>query len=114
VVADVESLPFADRSFDVVTSVFLLHELPRRVRRNVLGEMRRVLSPGGLLVLQDAAQPSDSMEIAPALRQFSKDLHEPYFADYLSDDLAPLLRESGFEVVHVAPHFVSKVVSATA
>jgi hypothetical protein len=61
-------------------------------------------------VLQDAAQPSESGEIAPSLMQFSEDMHEPFFADYLEDDLALLAAESGFEVQSVAPHFVSKVV----
>jgi ubiquinone/menaquinone biosynthesis C-methylase UbiE len=111
-VANAEALPFEDRSFEVVTSIFLLHELPRRVRRTVLSEVRRVLTPGGLFVLQDAAQPSDSSEITAALAQFSKDLHEPFFADYLKDDLRLLLEDAGFRVCAVAPHFVSKVVSA--
>lgn len=114
VVANAEALPFPDRSFDVVTSIFLLHELPRRVRRTVLEEMRRVLVPGGLLVLEDAAQPTDSPELAPALGQFSKDMHEPFFRDYLEDDLAELLGALGLSVRSVAPHFVSKVVCATA
>jgi ubiquinone/menaquinone biosynthesis C-methylase UbiE len=110
--ANAEALPFPDHSFDVVTSIFLLHELPRRVRRTVLGEMRRVLAPGGVLVLEDAAQPSDAPELTPALHQFSRDMHEPFFADYLADDLKALLEESGFAVRSVAPHFLSKVVSA--
>jgi ubiquinone/menaquinone biosynthesis C-methylase UbiE len=109
-VGNAEELPFESGSFDVVTSIFLLHELPRAVRRRALAEMRRVLTPGGLLVLEDAAQPSDSGELAPSLAQFSKDMHEPFFADYLADDLAPLAAEAGFSVQSVAPHFVSKVV----
>lgn len=112
-VANAEALPFADGSFDVVTSIFMLHELPRRVRRAALEEMHRVLAPGGLLVLEDAAQPSESRELTPALDQFSRDMHEPFFADYLEDDLAALVTECGFGSVATAPHFVSKVVSAT-
>jgi ubiquinone/menaquinone biosynthesis C-methylase UbiE len=112
-VANAEALPFPSESFDVVTSIFMLHELPRHVRRAVLGEMRRVLAPGGLLVLGDAAQPSESPELTPALAQFSKDMHEPFFSDYLEDDLSALLQEQGFVGTRVSPHFVSKVVSAT-
>jgi ubiquinone/menaquinone biosynthesis C-methylase UbiE len=112
-VANAESLPFADNSFEVVTSIFVMHELPRRVRRNVLAEMRRVLVPGGLLVLEDAAQPSDSRELTPALEQFSKDMHEPYFDDYRADDLGALLSEVGFEDIATSAHFVAKVVSGT-
>lgn len=113
-VGSAEALPFESGSFDVVTSIFLLHELPRPVRRRALSEMRRVLSPGGLLVLEDAAQPSDSPELAPALRQFSKDLHEPFFGDYLRDDLAELAGGAGFDVQGTLPHFVAKVVTACA
>lgn len=112
-VANAESLPFADNSFDVVTCIFMLHELPRHVRRNVLAEMRRVLAPGGLLVLEDAAQPSDARELMPALRQFSKDMHEPYFDDYQADDLGALLSEQGFDAIATSAHFVAKVVSGT-
>lgn len=111
-VANAEALPFADESFDVVTSIFLLHELPRRVRRVVLTEMRRVLKSGGLIVLEDAAQPSDAPELRPVLEQFSKDMHEPFFADYQRDDLTALLEDAGFSGVRIGSHFVAKVASA--
>jgi ubiquinone/menaquinone biosynthesis C-methylase UbiE len=112
-VANAESLPFPDASFDVVTSIFVLHELPRRVRRAVLREMQRVLTPGGLLVLEDAAQPSEASDLRPVLSQFSKDMHEPFFADYQEDDLAELLAEAGFTTIRTQSHFVAKVVSGT-
>lgn len=111
-VANAEALPFADESFDVVTSIFLLHELPRRVRRVVLTEMRRVLKSGGLIVLEDAAQPSDAPELRPVLAQFSKDMHEPFFPDYQRDDLTALLEDAGFSGVRIGSHFVAKVASA--
>jgi ubiquinone/menaquinone biosynthesis C-methylase UbiE len=111
-VGNAETLPYADGSLDVVTSIFVLHELPRRARRRVLEEMRRVLRPGGLLVLEDAAQPSDAPDLAAALRQFSRDLHEPFFRDYQKDDLAELCRECGFRVQAVRSHFFAKVLSA--
>jgi ubiquinone/menaquinone biosynthesis C-methylase UbiE len=111
--ANAEALPYADDSFDVVTSIFMLHELPRNVRRTVLAEMRRVLVKGGLLVLADAAQPSDAPDLVPVLEQFSKDMHEPFFADYQKDELAELLAEQGFGSISTSSHFVAKVVSAT-
>jgi len=110
-VANAESLPFPDASFDVVTSIFVLHELPRRVRRAVLREMQRVLVPGGLLVIEDAAQPSEASDLRPVLAQFSKDMHEPFFADYQEDDLAERFAEAGFTAIRTQSHFVAKVVS---
>ena len=46
--ADVQDLPFADRSFDVVMANFMLYHVPDRSR--ALAEIRRVLRPGGRLV----------------------------------------------------------------
>ena len=107
-----EQLPFAEGTFDVVTSVYLFHELPRNARRNVVREMHRVLRPGGLLVIEDSAQVSESAEIATALREFPREFHEPFYADYLGDDLAAMLDEAGFAVTSVEPHLVAKVVVA--
>jgi len=111
-VENAEALPFADGAFDVVTSVYLFHELPRNTRRAVARELCRVVRPGGLVVLEDSAQIAESAEIASALRAFPEEFHEPFYADYLDDDLAELLREVGFSVESSEPQFVAKVVVA--
>jgi ubiquinone/menaquinone biosynthesis C-methylase UbiE len=111
-VENAEALPFADAAFDVVTSVYLFHELPRNTRRAVAREMLRVVRPGGLVVIEDSAQIAESAEIASALRAFPTEFHEPFYADYLEDDLAALLAEVGFEVESSEPQFVAKVVIA--
>jgi SAM-dependent methyltransferase len=52
--ADAESLPFADRSFDLVLGHAVLHHLPDLGR--AFGEFHRVLRPGGRIVF--AGEPS--------------------------------------------------------
>lgn len=47
------ALPFADASFDLVTASMVLHEVPRAERVPMLTEMRRVLDPGGAILLTD-------------------------------------------------------------
>lgn len=111
-VENAEHLPWADASFDVVTSVYMFHELPRNARRNVVREMLRVVKPGGLVVIEDSAQPSESPELAAVLHGFPRDFHEPFYEDYLEDDLGRLLEEVGFEDVATRPTLVAKVVSA--
>lgn len=110
VVENAETLPFASDYFDVVTSVFMFHELPKPVRRRVVREARRVLAPGGRLVICDSAQFSDSAAIEDVLLGFPRSYHEPFYRGYLSDDLAELVRDCGLAVVESRPHLVSKVV----
>ncbi|MEO8704014.1 MAG: class I SAM-dependent methyltransferase [Kofleriaceae bacterium] len=111
-VENAEALPFADATFDIATSVYLFHELPRNARRNVVAELHRVVRPGGLVVIEDSAQIAESSEIGSALREFPREFHEPFYADYLDDDLAVILREAGFTVESVESHLVAKVVIA--
>ncbi|MCX5744038.1 MAG: class I SAM-dependent methyltransferase [Proteobacteria bacterium] len=80
-----EHLPWADGTFDIVTSVYLFHELPRNARRNVVREMFRVVRPGGLVVIEDSAQLADSRALETALRGFPAEFHEPFYEDYLED-----------------------------
>ena len=107
-----EHMPFADGLFDVVTCVYLFHELPKNARRNVLAEMHRVLRPGGLLVIEDSAQLAESSEIQFFLERFPEDFHEPFFRDYLRDDLSVPVAEAGFDVESAEPCFVAKVLVA--
>lgn len=111
-VANGESLPFPDESFDAVVSVFLFHELPRNARRNVWSQMRRVLRPGGRLVIEDSRQLSDAGDLDLFLERFPEDVHEPFYRDYLRDDLAEGLAEVGFVVDATERAHLSKVVSA--
>jgi ubiquinone/menaquinone biosynthesis C-methylase UbiE len=52
-VGTVESLPFPDDSFDVVVSSLMVHHLPEEGRAEAIREMRRVLRPGGTLLVAD-------------------------------------------------------------
>ena len=111
-VANAEELPLPDESFDAVVCVYLFHELPRNARRRVWQEMRRVLRPGGCLVIEDSLQPQDAGPLAIFLDRFPEDMHEPFYRDYLRDDLAEGLAEAGFVVHGTERAFLSKVVSA--
>lgn len=75
--------------------------------------MKRVLLPGGLLVVEDSAQLAESPVLAQSLANFAHEFHEPFYEDYLRDDIAALLGEAGFRVESVTPAFLSKVVVAS-
>lgn len=107
-----EALPYADATFDVATSVYLFHELPRNARRRVMAELVRVVRPGGLIVLEDSAQHADSPELAAVLAGFPREFHEPFYADYLDDDLAAMATAAGAVDVTAEPILVAKLVTA--
>lgn len=52
-----QQLPFRDGQFDIVIGTLMLHHLPKPVRSAFACEARRVLKPGGRLLLIDFAKP---------------------------------------------------------
>jgi ubiquinone/menaquinone biosynthesis C-methylase UbiE len=105
-----EAMPFADASFDIVTCIYLLHELPGRVRRAVAGEIRRVLRPGGWLILVDSLQTGDRPDFDAMLEAFPVAFHEPYYRSYLREDLDRLVGAE-FGRACSAEAYLSKIVS---
>jgi ubiquinone/menaquinone biosynthesis C-methylase UbiE len=110
VVGAVERMPFADGQFDAITCIYLFHELPSGVRRSVVGEIRRVLKPGGVLVFVDSLQPGDEPDYDAMLDYFPIAFHEPYYASYLREDLDRLWNP-GFTPGERVPAYFSKVLS---
>lgn len=55
--ANATALPFAPASFDVATAAYLLHLLTPDERAQALAEARRVLVPGGRLIVVTPAPP---------------------------------------------------------
>ena len=106
--ANAEAIPLPDASQDIVTSVFLYHELPGEVRRSVSAEIARVLKPGGLFVLIDSLQMGDRPGWDGLLEAFPVRFHEPYFAHYATDDLETMLTEAGLAVQETTLAFLSK------
>lgn len=49
----VEALPYPDAQFNVLLSTLMLHHLPRKARRDLAREVRRVLKPGGRVLVVD-------------------------------------------------------------
>jgi ubiquinone/menaquinone biosynthesis C-methylase UbiE len=105
-----ERLPLGDRSQDIVTTVFLYHELPPEVRKTVTTEMARVLRPGGLIVFIDSLQMGDKPAWDGLLEAFPVRFHEPYYRHYTVDDLEAQFRGAGLTPVSSTTSFLAKVV----
>ncbi|MGI9435643.1 MAG: methyltransferase domain-containing protein [Geminicoccaceae bacterium] len=107
--ADAERIPLEADTVDLVTSVYLLHELPGGVRRRVVAEMSRVLRPGGRLVLVDSLQSGDHPPFDGLLALFPALYHEPYYHDYVGTDLVDLFAEAGLQTLQIDRAFMSKI-----
>jgi len=110
--ANAESLPFEDNSLQAISCVYLFHELPRTVREKVLREIFRVLEPGGVLVLADSIQINDSPKFISIMEGFYKNFHEPFYCDYIKDDIDTKMSEIGFNNINSKSFFMTKVWSA--
>jgi len=107
--AAAEAVPLPDASVDLVTAVYLLHELPPGARSAVLAEVGRVLRPGGRLVIVDSIQLGDAPELDPLLRGFPEHFHEPYYADWVAADVPALLTAAGLAPAGTELAYLSKV-----
>ncbi len=106
--ADGRRLPFADGTFDVVLAVEVVRWLPPASERRLLAEARRVLRPGGLVVLTYAPRVngvlwegwSQAVHLARSgrrspVRQYSRTM----------SGVRTVLAEAGFDDISVAARF---------
>jgi len=89
---------FEDESFDVVMTSIFLHELSFKSLPKILGEMYRVLKPGGLMLHLEQPQYSKDM---PVFEQFMRDWdsynnNEPFWSAMHEIDLKQALIDLGF------------------
>ena len=107
--ANAEHIPLPDASQDIVTSIFLFHELPPEVRRIVTAEMARVLKPGGTRGFMDSLQMGDKPGWDGLLEAFPVRFHEPFYRHYAIDDLDALFSAAGLAPVQTETPFLAKL-----
>lgn len=110
--ANAEELPYLNNYFHAVTCVFLFHELPAAARQQVIEQCFRVTQPGGVFIICDSIQVSDSPEMIPVMESFHETFHEPYSKHYITDDLVERLEKAGFQNITTETHFMSKYLIA--
>lgn len=98
-----ESTDFGDRSFDLISLQFVLHELPRQATTAIFQEMRRLLRPGGLLAIVDNNPKSSVIQnLPPALFVLMKST-EPWSDDYYTFNVEETLNQVGLSHIETIP-----------
>jgi ubiquinone/menaquinone biosynthesis C-methylase UbiE len=86
-----DQLPYAQASFDRVFSSLMYHHLPHDEKENTLGEVHRVLRPGGSFHIMDFAGPHDHHSLFAHLFHVGE-----RFSDNDESAILGLLHNSGF------------------
>jgi ubiquinone/menaquinone biosynthesis C-methylase UbiE len=107
--AAIEDAPLLADRYDIATCIYLFHELPAAVHEAAARAIGRLLKPGGLFVLVDSLQLGDRPEYDALLESFPLAFHEPYYAEYLQQDLAALFARAGLTVEQVDLAYLSRV-----
>lgn len=102
VCADWHDLPFRDHSFDLVISVSVLHYLAFPGR--ALSETRRVLRPGGRLVLTDWCRDFAGCRFMARLLPL---LGRAHVRTYGAGECRELLQAAGFEGISIENYKIS-------
>jgi ubiquinone/menaquinone biosynthesis C-methylase UbiE len=95
VVTEGRDLPFADASFDLVTSFQVLEHVPDAPA--LLGELRRVVRPGGTIIL---TTPNAAVRLYPGMQPWNRF----HVREYLPAELEDLLRHQ-FTAVRIRGMF---------
>jgi ubiquinone/menaquinone biosynthesis C-methylase UbiE len=98
-VSDSESLPWSAGHFDAITCTDSFHHYPSP--RKVLFEMRRILKPGGYLVIADPWAPEPFRRIVNVFFKFSRSGDVKL---YSMEEWKPLLEPNGFAVTRLESH----------
>lgn len=107
--APAEDLPFRDQRFDAIVVCFLFHEMPPRSVAQALAEFRRLLRPGGqLLIAEPSRRQLDPLTLGSFFRpsgwrhwyfkSLARFVHEPFVMAWHKLNKPELLASAGFTV----------------
>jgi ubiquinone/menaquinone biosynthesis C-methylase UbiE len=89
-----QDLEAPDESYDVVVTGLMLHHLPETERSQAVAEMRRVLRPGGRLLIAEFRPPTSRL-----VRRLIRRIASPAMQHNPINLIDPMVSDAGFEQV---------------
>lgn len=102
--AAAEATGLPNGSFDLISACLVFHELPQKATKEILGEVRRLLRPGGYIAIMDMNPQSETYKKMPPYILTLLKSTEPYLDQYFALDLKQALVEAGFEPPTITPN----------
>jgi SAM-dependent methyltransferase len=95
---------FEDESFDLITAIWLFHEIPKKAMEQTVREAYRLLRPGGVFAIMESPPFTVLREQCSPLSEFLLDstgrrMSDPYIPMFFSLDRTELVRSGGFQTV---------------
>ncbi len=99
-----EDMPFEDNSVDLVTAIWLYHEVNRRAMDEIAWEALRILKPGGIFAIMESPPFKVLNEDYHPLSEFLLDstgrrMEDPFIPLFFSLDRKEILNTAGFSDV---------------
>lgn len=83
-VNDATSLTFSDNSFDLVSTITVLHHLDKGQRNMMLCEMKRVCEDGGVILIIDGLIPTNKWNVLGfLLAKLDRGKYKMYYSDFM-------------------------------
>ena len=99
-----ESTGLPSASYDLISLFLICHELPQTATREIFGEAKRLLKPGGHIAIMDMNPQSEIYaQMAPYILTLLKST-EPYLDEYFTLDIAEALVAAGFQSPMITPN----------
>jgi ubiquinone/menaquinone biosynthesis C-methylase UbiE len=99
----IQDIPFPDSQFDVALASFMIFHMAEETRRKGLAEIRRVLKPGGRLLVVDFEPPKQAGRRTLATLVIGHLLGGHKMMQHTVRELLPLMKAAGFTDVEAGP-----------
>lgn len=94
---NIENTTLNSNSYDMITCMFVLHEVPEDISQKIIKEAHRMLKPNGVFVVVDLDQfKIKDTHSTNKFIQWAFETTEPHIQDYYNNDIKDQLSINGF------------------